>query len=163
MITGTPFRRVNPPLPDPETYLAGAVPILLAADPPWGSEAWFERYGSIASYNFASDVAEAIAGGVGFRAMAEIVSGAYDAKEYDADAFAAEARIAIGEDSLRYYFPSSNAVLAIHQAFENGRWSNAAELLATLVYLADFVVHTSDFETALEMVHCKHTYQPEMP
>ena len=163
MLEGPPFRRVYPPAPDPETYLKGAVPILLAADPSWGSDAWFARYGSLPSYKFATAVAEAIASGVGFRAITQIVSSAYDAKVYDADAFATEGRIAIGEDSLRYYCPSSNAMLAIHQAFENGRWSNTAQILATLTYLADFIAHTADVETALEMVHCKHTYQPEMP
>ena len=162
MLTGPPFRRVNPPYPpDPETYLAGAVPVLLAADPPWGSEAWFARYGSIASYKFAGHVAEALAAGVGFKAMAEIVANAYDAREYDADKFATEGRIAIGEESLKYYCPRADAVLAVHQAHENKRWSGTAELIATLTYVLDYVAHTADVETALEMLHRKHEYQRE--
>ena len=55
----------NEDLGDPGNYLAGAVPLLLAADPPWGSDAWFACHGSLASYRFAKHTEEAVAAGVG--------------------------------------------------------------------------------------------------
>ena len=135
---------------DPEKYLAGAVPILLAAEPPWGSEAWFARYGSLASYKLAKAVEEAVAAGVGSATMAEIVGAALDEKNYDAHSVVSEIRSMICLKSLGVYEPRSNDALV---KFEAGGWKNTAELLATLSHVLDYVAATQGDEMAEKLLN----------
>ena len=144
----------NAGLGDPEAYLAGAVPLLLAADPPWGSDEWFARYGSLASYRFAKHTEEAVAAGIGQATMAEIIGAALDAKNYDAEEFISETRSMICLGSMSYYEPRSKEALV---KFERGDWKNTASLLATLSHVLDYVETTEGEEMAAKLLN----YHPE--
>ena len=139
-------------LGDPGIYLAGAVPILLAAEPPWGSEAWFARYGSLASYRFAKHAEEAVAAGVGSATMAEIVGQALDSKNYEPKEFISETRSMICWNSLGVYEPRSNEALV---KFERGDWKSTSELLATISHIVDYLAATQGDEMASKLLNYK--------
>ena len=150
----------NAELGDPEQYLAGAVPILLAAEPPWGSDAWFARYGSLASYQFAGQVREAIAAGVGCTAMAEIVGEAFDAQSYGAgDEFSTDTRAMIANNALMIYDPQTRAALAALEQYQDLRWHRTAEVLATLANVLDYISSRESDEVALKVLNFRPGHQ----
>lgn len=135
---------------DPGNYLKGPVPILLAAEPPWGSEAWFARYGSLASYKFARHVEEAVAARVGSATIADIVGAALDEENYDATSFVSETRSMICWKSLGVYEPQSNAVLV---KYERGDWKSTAELLASFSNVFDYIASTEGDDVANKILN----------
>ena len=114
-----------------------------------------------AEARFLDAVEFAIADGVAYDTMADMIGGIHDAGHYSTNDVAQKVRAEIAADSLRLFKPESSEVLTtIYKKFELGGWESTAELLASLAFAIDFIAHMHGEENAIETLNLKHVGGP---